>query len=71
VALVTYPAAEERWEDFLSEFMTGGAAAPALKEPVALLPGAQQLARELWPLIQQSDSVLLWSPPLAVNGRFE
>ncbi|MGH6890858.1 MAG: S49 family peptidase [Dongiaceae bacterium] len=72
VALVAYPPARERWESFLSEFMTGGASAPMLTESAALLPGgAKELARELRPLIEQPDAVLLWSPPLAVNGRFD
>jgi hypothetical protein len=51
--------------------MSSGASAPALKDSVALLPGAKELAQEVRPLIEQPDSVLLWSPPFAVNGRFE
>jgi len=42
-----------------------------LGESVVLPPGAKALARELRPLIEQPDSVLLWSPPFSVNGRFE
>jgi protease-4 len=71
IALVTYPSEEERWESFIGEFMGGGAAAPALGDGAALLPGAQELARELQPLIAQPDAVLLWSPPLSVNGRID
>ncbi|HEU4825248.1 MAG TPA: S49 family peptidase [Dongiaceae bacterium] len=71
VSLVTYPPAKERWEALIGEFMSSDAAAPALRNPVALVPGAKDLAAELRPLIEQPDEVLLWSPPLAVNGRFE
>jgi len=71
VTLVTYPPAHERWESLISEFMSGGASAPMLGESVVLPPGAKALARELRPLIEQPDSVLLWSPPFSVNGRFE
>ena len=74
VALVAYPSEEERWQAFLGEFMGSGAAAavpaPGLSD-TALLPGARALARELQPLIAQPDAVLLWSPPLSVNGRFD
>ena len=69
VALVTYPSEEARWERFLGEFMSGGASARILGEPAALLPGANALARELRPLIEQPDAVMLWAPPLVVNGR--
>ncbi len=71
VALVAYPAAEERWESFLADFVTGGASVSALDVSAALLPGAQELAQQLRPLIEQPDSVLLWSPPIAVNGTFQ
>jgi protease-4 len=71
VTLVSYPPARERWENLISEYMTGGATAPMLSDGAALLPGAKKLATELRPLIEQADAVLLWSPPLAVNGRFE
>jgi protease-4 len=71
VSLVTYPPAHERWQSLFSEFMSSGASAPALRDSVALLPGAKELAQELRPLIDQPDAVLLWSPPFAVNGRFE
>lgn len=71
VTLVTYPPARERWESLVSEFMSGGALAPALSDGAALVPGARELARELHPLIAQPDAVLLWAPPMAVNGRFE
>jgi protease-4 len=70
-SLVTYPPAKERWEALIGEFMSSDAAAPALRNPVALVPDAKDLAAELRPLIEQPDEVLLWSPPLAVNGRFE
>ena len=72
VALVAYPSEEQRWESFISEFMGGGAAAPVSASGLsdaALPPGAWALARELQPLIAQPDAVLLWSPPLSVNGR--
>jgi protease IV len=71
VLLVTYPSEEARWERFLGEFMSSGASARMFGEPAALLPGANDLARELRPLIEQPDAVLLWAPPLAVNGRFD
>ena len=71
VTLVTYPSDEERWENFISEFMGSGTVAPVLSDSAALLPGARELARELQPLIAQPDAVLLWSPPLSVNGRFD
>ncbi|WP_119304395.1 S49 family peptidase [Dongia deserti] len=71
VALVSYPSEEQRWESLVSEFMRGGAAAPALRENAALVPGASELARALRPLIEQPDAVLLWSPPLVVNGGVE
>jgi protease-4 len=71
VTLVTYPPASERWESLIGEFMSSGAAAPMLRESVALPPGAAELARELRPLIEQPDAVLLWSPPMSVNGRFD
>jgi protease IV len=71
VTLVTYPSEEQRWESLIREFMSGGATAPALSESAALLPGARELARALRPLIEQPDAVLLWSPPLSVNGRFD
>jgi len=71
VTLVTYPPASERWESLIGEFMSSGAAAPMLTESVALPPGAAELARELRPLIEQPDAVLLWSPPMSVNGRFD
>ncbi|HET6157772.1 MAG TPA: S49 family peptidase [Dongiaceae bacterium] len=71
VTLVTYPSEHERWESLISEFMSSGATAPALKDSVVLIPGARELVQELRPLIQQPDSVLLWSPPLAINGRFQ
>ena len=71
VTLVTYPPAKQRWESLIGEFMSSGASAPALKDSVALVPGAQELVQELRPLIEQPDSVLLWSPPFAVNGRFQ
>ena len=70
-ALVTYPPARERWEDFFSDFVGGGAKAPAMDGPAAMVPGAQELAEQLLPLIEQPDAVLLWSPPMAVNGRFQ
>ena len=70
-ALVTYPPAREQWEDFLSDFMGSGTTAPALDETAALLPGARELAEQLMPLLDQPDVVLLWSPPMAVNGRFQ
>jgi protease-4 len=71
VTLVTYPSEQERWEEFLGEFMGSSAAAPALSDSVALLPGARELARELQPLIAQPDAVLLWAPPISVNGRLD
>jgi protease-4 len=71
VTLVTYPSEEERWEEFLGEFMGSSAAAPALSDSAALLPGARELARELQPLIAQPDAVLLWAPPISVNGRLD
>ncbi|HKP27696.1 MAG TPA: S49 family peptidase [Dongiaceae bacterium] len=71
VTLVTYPSEEERWEEFLGEFMGSSTSAPALSERAALVPGAQELARALQPLIAQPDTVLLWSPPLSVNGRID
>ena len=71
ITLVTYPSEEERWESFIGEFMGGSAAAPALSASAALLPGAQELARALQPLIAQPDAVLLWAPPLRVNGRLD
>ncbi len=71
VSLVTYPPESERWESLIGEFMSSGAAAPMLSESAALFPGAKELALELRPLIEQPDAVLLWSPPLTVNGRFE
>jgi hypothetical protein len=53
--------------------MGGSAAAPVstpgLSDSAALLPGAQELARALQPLIAQPDAVLLWAPPISVNGR--
>lgn len=71
VTLVTYPPAGQRWESLIGEFISSGATAPALTDSVALAPGASELAQGLRPLIEQPDSVLLWSPPFAVNGRFE
>jgi protease-4 len=71
VALVTYPTPHERWQSLFSEFMSSGASAPALQDSVTLIPGAKELAEELRPLVEQPDAVLLWAPPLAVNGRFE
>jgi protease-4 len=71
VTLVTYPSEVERWESFISEFMSGGASAPTLRESAAIVPGANELMRELRPLIEQPDAVLLWSPPLVVNGRID
>ena len=71
VALVTYPAASKRWESLLGEFMSGGAAAPALTETAALLPGASEIAQQLRVLVEQPDAVLLWTPPLAINGRVQ
>ena len=75
VTLVTYPSEEERWESFIGEFMGSGASAPVsapgLSDSVALLPGAQDLARALQPLIAQPDAVLLWAPPISVNGRLD
>jgi protease-4 len=71
VALITYPTPHERWQSLLNEFTSSGASAPALKDSVALIPGAKELAQELRPLIEQPDAVLLWAPPFAVNGRFE
>jgi protease-4 len=71
VKLVTYPPARERWEALIGELMSGGASVPALSESAAVLPGAKELAQELRPLLDQPDDVLLWSPPLAVNGRIQ
>ena len=71
VTLVTYPSEEERWESFIGEFMGGSAAAPMLSDSAALPPGAQELARALQPLIAQPDAVLLWAPPISVNGRLD
>jgi protease-4 len=71
VALITYPTPHERWQSLLNEFTSSSASAPALKDSVALIPGAKELAQELRPLIEQPDAVLLWAPPFAVNGRFE
>jgi protease IV len=71
VTLVTYPPAHERWESLISEFMSSGTSAPMVSQSAVLLPGAKELARALRPLIEQPDAVLLWSPPLVVNGRFD
>jgi protease-4 len=71
VTLVTYPSEEERWESLISEFMSSGASAPALSSSAALPPGLKELVRELRPLVEQPDAVLLWSPPLSINGRFD
>jgi protease-4 len=69
VTLVTYPPAHERWESLIGEFMSGGASTPLLGGRAAPLPGWQELARDLRPLIDQPDAVLLWSPPIVVNGK--
>ena len=50
---------------------SAGQGTSALSDSAALLPGTKELARELRPLIEQPDAVLLWSPPLAVNGRMD
>lgn len=71
ITLVSYPSQEERWENLISEFMRSGASAPALSGHAALLPEARALARQLRPLIEQPDAVLLWAPPLVVNGRIQ
>ena len=71
ITLVTYPSEHERWESLISEFMSSGTSAPLLSESIALPPSAKELERALRPLIEQPDAVLLWSPPFAVNGRFE
>jgi protease-4 len=71
VALVTYPSEEDRWESFISEFMSGGATAARPSDSAILPPSAQELARDLLPLIAQPVDVLLWSPPISVNGRFK
>jgi hypothetical protein len=42
-----------------------------LSDKVALPVPANGLMRALQPLIDQPDDVLLWSPPLVVNGRFD
>ncbi len=70
VTLVAYPSEGERWESLIGEFMRGGASLPALSGSAAL-PGTEALARQLRALLEQPDAVLLWSPPLLVNGRFE
>jgi len=70
VTLVTYPPARERWESLIGYFMSSGASAPMLSRST-MIPGAEGLAQELRPLIEQPDSVLLWSPPFAVNGSLE
>ena len=75
ITLVTYPSEEERWESFIGEFMGGGAATSistrGLSDSAAVVPGAQELGRALQPLIAQPDEVLLWAPPLSVNGRID
>jgi protease-4 len=71
VSLVTYPPARERWESLIGEFTGGGASAPMLADSAGLFPSAKELALELRPLVEQPDAVLLWAPPLVVNGRFE
>jgi protease-4 len=71
VTLVSYPSQEERWESLISEFMGSGASLPMLSDKVALPAPANGLMRTLQPLVDQPDDVLLWSPPLVVNGRFD
>jgi protease-4 len=71
VTLVSYPSQEERWESLISEFVRTGASLPMLSNEVALPPGASGLVRALRPLIDQPDDVLVWSPPLVVNGRLD
>jgi protease-4 len=71
VALVTYPSEEDRWESFISEFMSGGASAPTSSGSIIMPPGGRALARELLPLMAQPDDVLAWLPPISVNGRFD
>ena len=70
VTLVSYPSQEERWENLIGEFMRSEMLAP-MPGDSALLPETRALARQLRPLIEQPDAVLLWAPPLVVNGRFE
>jgi protease IV len=71
VTLVSYPSQEERWESLISEFVRTGASLPKLSNEVVLPPGASGLVRALRPLVDQPDDVLVWSPPLVVNGRLD
>lgn len=69
VALVTYPPASARWEAFLSTFLSEGAAARGLLANADATAPALALAGRIRPLLDEPDSVFLWTPPLAVNGR--
>jgi protease-4 len=71
IILVTYPTEEERWESLITEFMRSEVSSSVAGDSALLLPEMRALARDLRSLVEQPDAVLLWAPPIVVNGRFQ